>query len=33
MMISPETQYYRSLHYLVEVLKLIINKYDEDEKE
>lgn len=30
---SPETQYYWNMHYLVEVSKLIINKYDEDEKE
>ncbi len=27
---TPETQYYWHLHYLVELIKLIIDKYEEE---
>ena len=30
---APSTQYYWHLHYLVELMKLIIEKYDELEEE
>ena len=30
---SPETEYYWGLHYLAELMKLIIEKYDELEEE